>query len=445
MGLEILAVSSQLFPEAMQIFLDKHEGSADIKSCFKDGEVKSALEILIKFLVAPNNISNSVKARALSCIKLLTRARTELEILLEETNLSIILDLALELPEDNIDFSANSVINQAVRVVINLCIIHQSGTLPVLHRQRCHVVLLSLLSRIPLGEATDETLFSLARLLFYMSLDTDVQAQLRGELDALPIFAAILVNRNRACSPGQVASLRLNSNSATLCMALSEVIHVMFAVGSSPNSGSPQMWQMLTGTLLELLMSDNVDILELKASAVLELIKSPYYSLMLDIVNLLFCFNKDSLVPLMEKQVMRRIFSLLEIQARYNCQSVESALVPILTVTETICSLNPEVAKAAKVFVFGEEFANNKSLKYEFESGDTTLSVAANGEVPPPLCKILTRMITTFEPNLKRAVSQFLYTLCEKRSDEYIRVVGLGNAMGLLSELQLPGYQVPLQ
>ncbi|XXQ39651.1 Ataxin-10 domain-containing protein [Plasmodiophora brassicae] len=440
MVLDDLAASPSSASSAMSNFVKSFQDRMDMRECFPPGEVDTALRRLLEYIRhrQPDDIGT---ARALSCIKLLTRCRSELDSLVDQQTVSMIFDLALRSPLPT-SSCQDSVLNQAIRVLINICIIRQNDVMPVIHAQRAHVALLDLIARLDLSPSTDEVLFSLCRLLFYMTLDGDVQRELRDNMNAVSLLADVFANRTSVCEPGLLATAA-SPVCSEMCSALAELLHVLFALGSSRQcqADCQPVWKRITPSLLTLLMADGNDLLQLPHSQLVELPRTKHFALMLDIINIFFCFDPPSMGPLFETEVVHRILSILDIQARFNTSNVEDALVPVLTVLELLGAANDGVARTAKRFVFGEEWADNTDLKYECKSDD-------DKDFPPgdvPLKAILRTHITTFNPSLKRAVSEFLFTICGKQPGEYIRLVGFGNAIGLLAEMQLPGFEVPMQ
>jgi hypothetical protein len=61
---------------------------------------------------------------------------------------------------------------------------------------------------------------------------------------------------------------------------------------------------------------------------------------------------------------------------------------------------------------------------------------------PDPLClrSLLLGLVITLHFGLKQSVSDFLYAVVGDDSSEYIRLLGFGNAVGLLAEKGLPGF-----
>lgn len=59
---------------------------------------------------------------------------------------------------------------------------------------------------------------------------------------------------------------------------------------------------------------------------------------------------------------------------------------------------------------------------------------------PYSLKSRLIRHITTLDFRLKQLVSEMIYELCSEDATDYIRLTGMGNAVGLLAEKGLPGF-----
>lgn len=59
---------------------------------------------------------------------------------------------------------------------------------------------------------------------------------------------------------------------------------------------------------------------------------------------------------------------------------------------------------------------------------------------PLSLKSLVLQWIITLNFNLKQNVSEFLYRVCSEDTSEYIRLLGFGNAVGLLAEKGLPGF-----
>jgi len=59
---------------------------------------------------------------------------------------------------------------------------------------------------------------------------------------------------------------------------------------------------------------------------------------------------------------------------------------------------------------------------------------------PLSLRALLLPHCTTIKYRIKRCVGELLFTLCDEQSNEFIRLCGFGNAIGLLAEKGLPGF-----
>lgn len=147
---------------------------------------------------------------------------------------------------------------------------------------RAHVALLDLIARLDLSPSTDEVLFSLCRLLFYMTLDGDVQRELRDNMNAVSLLADVFANRTSVCEPGLLATAA-SPVCSEMCSALAELLHVLFALGSSRQcqADCQPVWKRITPSLLTLLMADGNDLLQLPHSQLVELPRTKHFALML--------------------------------------------------------------------------------------------------------------------------------------------------------------------
>jgi hypothetical protein len=53
---------------------------------------------------------------------------------------------------------------------------------------------------------------------------------------------------------------------------------------------------------------------------------------------------------------------------------------------------------------------------------------------------VLLKTVMSWHGALKQTTSEFIYTLCEDQTDEYLRLCGFGAGVGLLAEKGLPGF-----
>jgi len=117
----------------------------------------------------------------------------------------------------------------------------------------------------------------------------------------------------------------------------------------------------------------------------------------------------------------------------------EDRMSPILIGLTKIAELNSDVRDLLKRIIFGKNaFAppNSKTAMGPFGK-EKDRQASRN---PHSLRAQLVQYITSYRMNLKSVVSEFFWTLANKESQEYMRLVGLGNAVGLLTDKGLPGF-----
>jgi len=114
-------------------------------------------------------------------------------------------------------------------------------------------------------------------------------------------------------------------------------------------------------------------------------------------------------------------------------------MTPILIALTKIAEVHEDVRNSIKKVIFGKNaFAapNSKTAMGPFGK-EKDRQAQRN---PHSLRAQLVQYITSYRINLKSTVSEFFWILANKESQEYMRLLGLGNAVGLLADKGLPGF-----
>lgn len=182
--------------------------------------------------------------------------------------------------------------------------------------------------------------------------------------------------------------------------------------------------------------------------------KGPDYSLFgvkCQIVN--FFVTSDVGVSLrLRADVFQGLAEVLDACAKKDPERPQNSVLPILTVLTKLCKTSAGCRAHLKRFVFGKDArasgsgaaaGGGKGKKDKNMSAPPGVNIRTmrdeNGKLD--LRSILTKHICTFMMSLKALLSEFLFILAGEDSNEYIRLVGFGAAVGLLADKGLPGFE----
>jgi len=141
-------------------------------------------------------------------------------------------------------------------------------------------------------------------------------------------------------------------------------------------------------------------------------------------------------------QEPRSVVGLTQLLYRrcYTMESVrEEKMTPILIALTKIAEVNQGIRNSLKKIIFGKNAsapANSKTAMGPFGKEKDRQALRN----PHSLRAQLVQYITSYRINLKSVVSEFFWILANKESQEYMRLLGLGNAVGLLADKGLPGF-----
>lgn len=112
-----------------------------------------------------------------------------------------------------------------------------------------------------------------------------------------------------------------------------------------------------------------------------------------------------------------------------------AAIIPILTVLHKFCVANPEFRQAVRKGIFDDEQSYQVALKREIEkNGHLTARNAKPLDAPKgSLRSNLMRLMSCPHSIVKRLAGELLWSMLNGDKDEFIRRVGLGNALPFLS------------
>lgn len=158
-------------------------------------------------------------------------------------------------------------------------------------------------------------------------------------------------------------------------------------------------------------------------------------------VSHLFLYLPESSAALLTEDICSGLglLEILDERVSGPKSQLEDSLSPTLQVLHRVCKNNDQAREYVKRYLFGF-FAND---------GNSGLNDPSNirpenqqVESDPTLTKnVLLACLTTFQYTLKQAASEFLWLLAKEDTAEYIRLTGFGNAVGLLADKGLPGFQ----
>ena len=223
------------------------------------------------------------------------------------------------------------------------------------------------------------------------------------------------------------------------------------AVSSQPASSQPTasftpVERQQTKLILERMSSESDDA---KLSLLTELRDA--------ISHLMIGADGESAKELLEADGCRAFHGMIQllhralILAGANKKESETLLSPILSSLSKLVKSSPILRSHAKRCIFLDlatpPTTTQDGKPYKKQDG-SNYSMTPAGAVsekitdPDPLSlkSLILQWIITLNFNLKQTVSEFLYLVCNEETSEYIRLLGFGNAVGLLAEKGLPGF-----
>eukprot|EP00475_Leptophrys_vorax_P009831 TRINITY_DN1651_c0_g1_i1.p1 TRINITY_DN1651_c0_g1~~TRINITY_DN1651_c0_g1_i1.p1 ORF type:complete len:173 (-),score=53.17 TRINITY_DN1651_c0_g1_i1:46-564(-) len=138
-----------------------------------------------------------------------------------------------------------------------------------------------------------------------------------------------------------------------------------------------------------------------------------------------------------DNEVLDGFLELLDIQAHNKEAKPEAALSPLLFVLKGLCLTDAVALKKIKTYIFGDHAEPKED---DPPPQDAMKPVGWETDDPNSTKTILIKHILSFHTTLKYAATEFFYALAQHDSTEYIRLVGLGSAAGLLAEKGMPGF-----
>ena len=131
--------------------------------------------------------------------------------------------------------------------------------------------------------------------------------------------------------------------------------------------------------------------------------------------------------------------------AREDAKSEENVLTPIVSSLTGLAVESRNIRRYIKTAIFQEAALLSPSTE---STPAAVMSMVPAGSVneqqldvdPLSLRSLLLPYCTSIKFRVKAAVSELLFQLCDAQANDFIRLCGLGNAIGLLAEKGLPGF-----
>lgn len=181
-----------------------------------------------------------------------------------------------------------------------------------------------------------------------------------------------------------------------------------------------------------------------------------------DASNLFLGADGHAAIGLLERDQCVAFHGLIQVLHRSlilagkNRKDGELLLAPILSTLSTLIQSSSVLRRHAKRCLFldlsdppssGADGSAYK--KVDASNYAMTPAGAVSEKIVDPdslsLKSLILQWIITLNFSLKQNVSEFLYRVCDEDTSEYIRLLGFGNAIGLLAEKGLPGFANMLQ
>jgi hypothetical protein len=175
-----------------------------------------------------------------------------------------------------------------------------------------------------------------------------------------------------------------------------------------------------------------------------------------DASNMFLGVDGQAAIGLLEKDGCVAFHGLMQLLHRSlvlagkNKKDGELLLSPILSTLSALIKTSPVLRAHAKRCLFLDLANSPKTVdgkpykKADAQNYAMTPAGAVSEKIvdPDPLSlkALLMQWIITLNFSLKQNVSEFLYRVCDEDTSEYIRLLGFGNAIGLLAEKGLPGF-----
>jgi hypothetical protein len=175
-----------------------------------------------------------------------------------------------------------------------------------------------------------------------------------------------------------------------------------------------------------------------------------------DVSHLMIGEDGQEAIPLLEADGCRAFHGLMQLLHRSlvlagsNKKDGELLLAPILSALSPLVKTSAILRAHAKRCIFLDLASPPKTVDgkpYKKADGSNyamTPAGAVSEKITDPdplsLKSLILQWIITLNFNLKQNVSEFLYRVCAEDTSEYIRLLGFGNAVGLLAEKGLPGF-----
>ena len=402
-------------------------------------EINTPIMEFILSQLTSQSLSPQGQRDAITALKLLSRTRKGMEPIFKAENCKFLLQTCLSYLHKSEEETAQD----CLKIVVNSVVVHQSETLATLHSIKAHEYAVQLFT-----ETKDYSfLFVISRILFYTCLEKQTVVSL---IEEHSFFDSLFSRFMAATSPG----FQLDP---ITCRFVSECLKVLFMLNSekpfsscekSENSETLKKWDKKEiterfGEIMKLQLSEEV----LNTRDLGTPLSPGLYPVKMDLVNLMWTENTSPPPSFSEDpEILQGFLQLLTVQSQTERESAESALSALLFVLRGLCCTNHFACKFFKESLFGV-YAYASGEEDGVEIDENTASEKAmrpagfEDDAKDSLKTLLCAHLTSFQMTLKSAAGEFFYALAGEDASEYVRLVGFGNAAGLLAEKGLPGFE----
>lgn len=390
-------VDGKDFAVALGAMIKQYGDCLDVTSCAIEADTCTTVVQLLRQRCASPTVA------VLEGIKIMTRFRHGLDLLLEADFFQQMLGL-----------EEAALLNQSLRILVNLGTLHQTRTVALLKEVRAHERVLQIIQTHGSSLHLDFVCF---RLVLFCALDETAAAYLSKHLFPIAIDYVLQLS-----TPGF-------QDDAEKHALLTEVLKAMFIIhSSSPYAGDKStLIDRVVDILAYRVHKEHIDASSRSES------QSRLLRTKVQCVNLMYCESTPAPVLSENTAVLDGMLELLDVL----CHEPEFApgLPPMLLVLRGLALTSTKAQSYLKRGLFGAWADTNAA------SDEDTMQPAGHDASDTTSTKaVLLKHITSFNTLLKTSSSEFFFALANQESDEYVRLVGFGNAAGLLAEKGFPGF-----
>lgn len=476
--------------KAFEDFNETYQTNFDVKTLW----TKKQKTLLIKGTMSQlSSWPVKLQVSALSCMKIMCRSYTDIDALYSKQTVGYLLWLSTA------DLG-KSLSEEALKVLLNMCIIQQTTALKLFHEledtpaQEKSGGYRNLLHLYKENKLDMSNRHILSRVLFYVTFDETLVMKMINEDGLYTILADRIISDSRMPENFKDLDDSKNPESNARRVLVSYGFRMLFNLvmeESRPNIDTKldtAKYDMFSDCMLGLLglgvgrdFPPEWDLAEEKTDGssstllmkrtrkrlrgIVPLSEDPLeqdpnittmYELKCDIANAIIYLSKRVKDKGPESADFRAMYGLCELldrqtwSASKDTKKDETLLTPMMMALTGVIKESPPAREYVKRWIFGDlahPLSNaDKKLIKESKMGPKDEKMEPEG--PSTKCKaekytlrtILISYILTFKFNLKALVSEFLWNVAGEEASEYIRLVGFGCAIGLLADKGLPGF-----